>query len=111
MASPTATALPAGYRPAAVLVDKDHHGAWIHICNAFGLLVILITLAIRVYIRTKVSPPFRYDDTTVTAATFLAIIQSGITFAEVHQGFGTSIRLLSESQLAHIQEVCSLSNS
>ena len=105
MASRTPSALPPGYRPPLALVDDDHHGAWVHICNAFGLTVILITLAVRVWIRRKISPPFIYDDFALLAATVLAIIQSGLTFGEVHEGLGTSIDLIEDAHLTRVQKV------
>ncbi|EME38969.1 hypothetical protein DOTSEDRAFT_160788 [Dothistroma septosporum NZE10] len=105
MASPTPSALPPGYRAPLALVDDDHHGAWVHICNAFGLTVVLITLAVRVWIRRKISPPFSYDDYTLLAATILSITQSGLTFGEVHQGLGTSMKLIKDADLVRVQKI------
>jgi hypothetical protein len=106
MASTSSTTpLPDGYRPPAAFVDADHHGAWIHICTAFGLVVGLISLCIRAYIRTKVSPPIRHDDSMTAVATFLSAIQAALTFAGVHFGYGTSLRLITEHDLEHLLTV------
>lgn len=106
-ASATSTALPPGYHAPLVVSDPNHHGAWIVICNALGLAVALICLAIRVYIRTKVSPPFGRDDHALTASTALAMVQSGLIFAQVHAGFGRSLSLISSEGLVKAQQVCS----
>jgi len=104
-ATPSSTALPSGYHAPLALADANHHGSWVLICNAFGLLVILICLAIRAYIRMKVSPPFGKDDMTLTAATGLAVIQGVLVFAGVHEGFGTSIDLISGPNVLKIAKV------
>lgn len=105
MASPAVTELPDGYKDPLSSIDANHHGAGIHICNGFGLTVIIITLAIRAYIRTRVAPPWTYDDHTLAAATILAIIQCALTFAEVHDGFGTSMDLIKSDKLLTVQKV------
>ena len=103
--TPSSTALPSGYHAPLALADANHHGSWLIICNAFGLLVVLICLAIRTYIRTRVSPPFGKDDFTLTAATGLAIIQGIVVFAGVHDGFGTSVDLISKAKLGKVEKV------
>ncbi|KAF2724726.1 hypothetical protein K431DRAFT_300604 [Polychaeton citri CBS 116435] len=107
MSSPTSSAtasLPSDYSTPLAVVDANDHGAWVIICNAFGLCIILICLGIRVYIRTKVSPPFGYDDHLLTISTIFAIIQVSIVFAQIHEGFGKSIDLLSQSSIVQIQK-------
>lgn len=101
----SATTLPDGYQAPAALVDASHHGAWVHITNGFGLVVILISLAIRTYIRIKVSPPFKYDDIALAGATVLCVIQAGLVFAQVSAGFGTSIDLLGDGAIVKIEKV------
>lgn len=105
MSASAASPLPEGYKAPAARLDDEHHGAWIHITSGFGLVVVLISLAIRTYIRTKVSPPFKYDDMTLTAATILSIVQAGLVFAQVDGGFGTSMKLLDDASLENIQKV------
>lgn len=105
MSTASPTALPAGYHPSLATVDENHHGAWVLICNAFGLLTILITMLVRVYIRGKISPPFGNDDWTLFAGTVLAIVQSAVVFSQVHHGYGTSIHLISAESLSQVQKV------
>ncbi|PIB01041.1 hypothetical protein CB0940_02102 [Cercospora beticola] len=105
MSTPSPTPLPDGYKPAAALLDADHRGSWIYITNGFGLVVVLIAFAIRTWIRLKVSPPFRYDDITLAGATVLSIVQAGVVFAQVHSGFGTAIRLLSDAAIDRVQKL------
>ncbi|KAF2214298.1 hypothetical protein CERZMDRAFT_37495 [Cercospora zeae-maydis SCOH1-5] len=105
MSTPSPTSLPDGYKPAAAILDDDHRGSWIYITNGFGLVVILVALAIRTWIRTKVSPPFRYDDMTLAGATVLSIIQAGVVFAQVQSGFGTASRLLSDATIDRVQKL------
>jgi len=100
--------LPPGDHAPLAAVDANHHGGWVVICNAFGLLVILFTLLIRVYIRVKVSPPFGADDITLTAATLLTFVQSGLVFAQVHHGLGRAIDLI---DAANIETMYRVSNA
>ncbi|KXL42396.1 hypothetical protein M433DRAFT_358504 [Acidomyces richmondensis BFW] len=103
-ASATSTALPSGYHAPLAVVNANNHGGWIVICNAFGLVVGLICLAIRVYIRTKVSPPFALDDWILAAATGLSTIQASILFSAVSYGYGKTLKLIQGSHLVLMQE-------
>lgn len=105
MAAPTSSSLPPGHNAPLAVLDPDDHGAWILICNAFGLTVVLITLLIRIYIRVKVSPPYGVDDWTVTGATAIATVQCGIVFSQVDTGYGKSIDLIDDGPLTKVQEV------
>ncbi|KAI7498363.1 hypothetical protein KC367_g5144 [Hortaea werneckii] len=104
-ATASATGLPPGYHEPFAKTDADHHGSWVIICNAFGLVVGLISLAIRAYIRGKVSPPFSKDDWLLAGATFLALIQCSLVFEAVHDGFGRSMKLISSDKLVHLQKL------
>lgn len=105
MAAPSSTPTPSDHNaPLAVVSDNDH-GAWVVMCNAFGLTVVLITLIIRVYIRIRVSPPFGKDDYILAGATAVAVVQGGIVFAQVDAGFGRSTDLIEGSRIDKIQEV------
>ncbi|GAB1732402.1 hypothetical protein NU195Hw_g741t1 [Hortaea werneckii] len=104
-ATASATGLPPGYHEPFAKTDADHHGSWVIICNAFGLVVGLISLAIRAYIRGKVSPPFAIDDWILAGATFLALIQCGLVFEAVHDGFGQSMKLISADKLVYLQKL------
>ena len=107
-ATASATGLPPGYHEPFAKIDADHHGSWVIICNAFGLVVGLISLAIRAYIRAKVSPPFSIDDWILAGATFFALIQCSLVFEAVHDGFGQSMRLISADKLVYLQKVRTL---
>lgn len=118
--------VPPGQSPPFQVVDDLHHGAWIIITAAFGLVVSLVCLLIRVYVRLALSPPFAYDDYVLLGATVsfgtglprvktqanefchvqvVAIAQSTLIFVAVSQGFGTSINLLAQEQVNRIQTV------
>ncbi|KAF4260989.1 hypothetical protein LV164_000063 [Aspergillus fumigatus] len=94
-----------GQSPPFQVVDDLHHGAWIVITAAFGLVVSLVCLLIRVYVRLALSPPFAYDDYVLLGATVVAIVQSTLIFVAVSEGFGTSIDLLVQEQINRIQTV------
>jgi hypothetical protein len=119
--------VPPGQSPPFQVVDDLHHGAWIIITAAFGLVVSLVCLLIRAYVRLALSPPFAYDDYVLLGATVsfgtslprvksqanddfchiqvVAIAQSTLIFVAVSQGFGTSIDLLVQEQINRIQTV------
>jgi hypothetical protein len=97
--------IPEGNKAPLVSLDENHHGSWLVICSAFGLVIILLTLIIRIYLRCRVSPPFAVDDVALTIATALAVIQCSLVFAGVHKGDGTSIELIDENNLVPIQKV------
>lgn len=97
--------VPEGNKAPLITLDDDHHGSWLVICSAFGLVIILLTLIIRIYLRYKVSPPFAADDICLTVATALAVIQCSLVFAGVDKGDGTSIDLIDEQNLGPIQQV------
>lgn len=100
--------VPEGNKAPLISLDDNHHGSWLVICSAFGLVIILLTLVIRIYLRFRVSPPFAADDIALTVSTALAVIQCSLVFAGVHEGDGTSIDLIDEDKLVPIQKVCIL---
>ncbi|GAQ08163.1 hypothetical protein ALT_5484 [Aspergillus lentulus] len=102
--------VPPGQSPPFQVVDDLHHGAWIIITAAFGLVVSLVCLLIRVYVRLALSPPFAYDDYVLLGATVVAIAQSTLIFVAVSQGFGTSINLLAQEQVNRIQTLVTISD-
>lgn len=104
MATPS-NEIPAGHNAPAITLDENHHGSWLVICSAFGLVIVLLTLIIRVYLRMRVSPPFAADDIALTAATALAVTQCSLVFAGVHKGDGTSLDLIKDENLVPIQQV------
>jgi hypothetical protein len=96
---------PDGYKAPLLELDDNHHGSWLVISSAFGLVIILLTLIIRIYLRYRVSPPFAADDIALTASTALAVIQCALVFAGVHMGDGTSIDLIDQDKIVPIQKV------
>ena len=50
-------------------ITPDNHGGLVLITNAFGLVLVLIFLLIRVMARAIVSPPFDRDDLALVYAT------------------------------------------
>lgn len=118
----TATTLPVGYSLPSTVVAPTDHSAWITITSALCVCFVLGFLGLRVYIRTIISPPFRYDDmasslatvllhestpidVTLTVKEALFVIQSAVVFVQVSKGFGRSIDLLSSTALEEVQKV------
>ncbi|KAF7585473.1 hypothetical protein BBP40_010870, partial [Aspergillus hancockii] len=95
--------VPPGYAPPFQVVDDEHHGAWIIIVAALGLVVSLVSFLIRLYVRLALSPPFAYDDFVLLGATVVAIVQTSLLSIAVSHGFGTSIDLLQDDQVFSIQ--------
>ncbi|PLB54841.1 hypothetical protein P170DRAFT_442837 [Aspergillus steynii IBT 23096] len=89
-------AIPSGYSAPFQVVDDAHHGAWVIIATAFGLVIALVSFLIRVYVRVALNPPFAVDDAVLLGATIVTIIQSTLLFVAVDKGFGTAIDLLSD---------------
>ena len=61
--------VPPGQSPPFEVVDDFHHGAWIIITAALGLVVSLVCLLIRLYVRLMLIPPFAQDDFILLVAT------------------------------------------
>jgi hypothetical protein len=59
--------IPEGYSPPATIITATDRSGWVMVATALGLTVVLLFLAIRVYIRLQISPPFRYDDAALVA--------------------------------------------
>lgn len=97
--------IPEGNKAPLLKLDDDHHGSWLVISSAFGLVIIFLTLIIRIYLRYRVSPPFAADDIALTVSTALAVIQCALVFTGVHKGDGTSINLIDQDDIVPIQQV------
>lgn len=61
--------VPPGQSPPFEVVDEYHHGAWIIITAALGLVVSLVCFLIRLYVRLMLIPPFARDDFVLLGAT------------------------------------------
>lgn len=66
--------VPPGQSPPFQVVDDLHHGAWIIITGALGLVVSLVSFFIRLYVRIALHPPFAYDDYLLLGATVSHLI-------------------------------------
>lgn len=69
MSSDVPIAVPSGYSPPFQVVDDSHHGAWVIIATALGLVIALVSFLIRVYVRVALNPPFAVDDGVLLGAT------------------------------------------
>jgi hypothetical protein len=61
--------VPPGYSPPFQVVDDLHHGAWVIIVVALGLVLSLVSFLIRLYVRLALHPPFGKDDYVLLGAT------------------------------------------
>ncbi|KAL4909142.1 hypothetical protein BDW74DRAFT_146062 [Aspergillus multicolor] len=95
--------VPPGYSPPFQVVDDLHHGAWIIIVAALGLVLSLVSFLIRLYVRLALHPPFGKDDYVLLGATLVAIIQTTLIFEAAAKGLGTSIDLLDVGDVHAIQ--------
>ncbi|KAJ5549845.1 hypothetical protein N7535_002212 [Penicillium sp. DV-2018c] len=102
--------VPPGQSPPFEVVDDLHHGAWVIITAALGLVVSLVCLLIRLYVRLMLIPPFARDDWILSGATAIAVVQSTLIFYACSRGFGTSISLLKDGRLNQIQALIATSD-
>ncbi|KAJ5937265.1 hypothetical protein N7454_004920 [Penicillium verhagenii] len=102
--------VPPGQSPPFEVVDDFHHGAWIIITAALGLVVSLVCCLIRLYVRLMLMPPFARDDVVLLGATGIGIVQSILVFYACSRGLGTSLSLLNESRLVQIQTLVATSD-
>lgn len=61
--------IPSGQSPPFLVIDDDHRGGIFVIGSAVGIVVSLVCLSIRLYVRLVLCPPFAYDDLILLAAT------------------------------------------
>ncbi|KAJ5584231.1 uncharacterized protein N7459_004031 [Penicillium hispanicum] len=99
--------VPPGQSPPFEVVDDFHHGAFIIITAALGLVVSLACFLIRLYVRLILIPPFARDDMVLLGATAVGVVQSILVFYACSRGFGTSISLLDITRVNQIQAVSS----
>ncbi|PYH34491.1 uncharacterized protein BO87DRAFT_48689 [Aspergillus neoniger CBS 115656] len=102
--------VPPGQSPPFQVVDDLHHGAWIIITGALGLVVSLVSFFIKLYVRLALHPPFAFDDYLLLGATIVATVQAALLFNAVSHGFGTSIHLLEQDQVDQIQTLITVSD-
>ncbi|PYH96798.1 hypothetical protein BO71DRAFT_374605 [Aspergillus ellipticus CBS 707.79] len=102
--------VPPGQSPPFQVVDDLHHGAWIIITGALGLVLSLASFFIRLYVRLALHPPLAYDDHLLLVATIVAIVQSALVFDAASRGLGTSIHLLKPDQVNRVQTLLTATN-
>ncbi|KAL4750880.1 hypothetical protein BDW72DRAFT_108297 [Aspergillus terricola var. indicus] len=95
--------VPPGYSPPFQVVDDLHHGAWVIIVVALGLVLSLVSFLIRLYVRLALHPPLGKDDYVLLGATVVAVVQATLLFEACAEGLGTSIDLLDEEDVHIIQ--------
>ncbi|KAL3429170.1 hypothetical protein BDV09DRAFT_203264 [Aspergillus tetrazonus] len=95
--------VPPGYSPPFQVVDDLHHGAWVIIVVALGLVFSLVSFLIRLYVRLALHPPLGKDDYVLLGATIIAVVQATLIFEACAKGLGTSIDLLDEGDVNIIQ--------
>lgn len=61
--------VPPGQSPPFEVIDSDHRGGVIIIVAACSLVLSLVAVLIRVYVRLLLSPPFGLDDHVLLGAT------------------------------------------
>lgn len=74
--------VPPGQSPPFEVVDDLHHGAWVIITAALGLVVSLVCFLIRLYVRLMLIPPFARDDWVLLGATVSFLEDSSRIWAE-----------------------------
>ncbi|PYH93789.1 hypothetical protein BO71DRAFT_430614 [Aspergillus ellipticus CBS 707.79] len=87
-----------------VVIDASHHAGIVIVVGTLALIMSLICLVIRVYVRTLLSPGFGRDDILFFIATLFAAIQTSLVMSNSAKGFGTSIDLLSTDQIVKVQQ-------
>ncbi|KAL4947813.1 hypothetical protein BDW69DRAFT_189851 [Aspergillus filifer] len=97
--------VPPGYSPPFQVVDDNHHGAWVIITVAIGLVLSLVSFLIRLYVRLALHPPFGKDDYILLGATTIAIVQAALLFEACTRGLGTSIDLLEDGDVNAVQRL------
>ncbi|KAJ5493611.1 hypothetical protein N7463_009698 [Penicillium fimorum] len=95
--------VPTGQSPPFETVDGKHHAGIIIITAAICLMISLVCLLIRVYVRKFLSPPWGSDDIVLLGATITAVAESIVIFHAASIGFGTDISLLTQNAVDRIQ--------
>ncbi|KAK1759194.1 hypothetical protein QBC47DRAFT_99712 [Echria macrotheca] len=101
---PSTGLYPGQSAPLATLTATDQSGAVI-IGAALALVFALIAMFIRLYVRLQFQRGFSMDDMLAATSMAFFILQSGLVFGEVHQGFGKTIDDVSPAGLVAIQKI------
>ncbi|KAB8339049.1 hypothetical protein FH972_021985 [Carpinus fangiana] len=100
--SETAPAAPV-YSVPNVVTDDDH-GAWVTVVAAILMSWMVLTLLMRVVIRTRFNGPWGADDTVASVGSAVALAMTIAIFIAVNQGFGRKTSLLSQDEQSHISK-------
>ncbi|KAJ5158022.1 uncharacterized protein N7500_007673 [Penicillium coprophilum] len=95
--------VPAGQSPPFETIDDKHHAGIIIVTAAICLMISLVCLLIRAYVRKFLSPPWGSDDIVLFGATIAALVESIVIFHAARIGFGTDISLLTQEGVDRIQ--------
>ncbi|KAF2119131.1 hypothetical protein BDV96DRAFT_643282 [Lophiotrema nucula] len=90
--------------PAAAITPLNHEGL-IVVANALGLVLALLAIVVRVYIRKRISPPSKKDDAAAWIATCLGALQAVLVFWQVNKGFGKTINDISREDIVKVQKI------
>ncbi|KAH8432486.1 uncharacterized protein LDX57_010123 [Aspergillus melleus] len=98
-----AITVPEGQSAPFETIDSKHHAGIIIITTAICMVITLVCLLIRMYVRLLLSPPLAFDDIILLGGTVTAIVESIIVFYSASIGFGTAITLLDDRRVSRIQ--------
>ncbi|KAK3117249.1 hypothetical protein LTR53_001584 [Teratosphaeriaceae sp. CCFEE 6253] len=85
--------------------DGTHHGGWVIIISAIFLILSLLCLLIRAYVRTAYSTIAGSPDIVLALAGLCGIVQTCLVFWQVTKGLGTSIELVGVTSVRLLQKV------
>ncbi|KAN0096809.1 hypothetical protein V8E51_015614 [Hyaloscypha variabilis] len=109
MSAPTSTygpgSIPTGQSAPFVITSPTDHSGDIVIVAATGIALILVTLSIRVYIRSSFSGPWLADDTVFALATVASLVQSSLVCASAHFGWGKVIQDIKPLYLVKAEKI------
>ncbi|KAM7188890.1 hypothetical protein V8F20_010399 [Naviculisporaceae sp. PSN 640] len=100
----TPTLLPGQSPPLTVVTATDQTGVVI-IGAILALVFSVISMFIRLFIRSKFQNEFAKDDTAAFVALGLFVIQSGLLFGQVSFGFGKTMEDISGTGLVELQRI------
>ncbi|KAF2470505.1 uncharacterized protein BDR25DRAFT_262441 [Lindgomyces ingoldianus] len=103
-ATPTPTGLPPGIsKPLAGISSTDQSGL-IAILTGFALGLVLLSIAVRIFVRRGLGV-YRVDDYTFFAASIFAIVQASLVFRELQQGLGKLEENINPSHIPTIEKL------
>ncbi|EPS27132.1 hypothetical protein PDE_02074 [Penicillium oxalicum 114-2] len=87
MPSTSATSLPVGVRPPLTIDTEDNHGGLVVIWTSLALVLILSSVAARIY-SAHHRRLFQRDDALFGVLVIIAMAQTGVVLSQVHHGWG-----------------------